>query len=524
MDVNSAWLDTCRVVLGGEVGGLDSFEPYLLKNIEPMAQKKSGISGQPLWIGTDYFPSDAVFIGHDEAEAFGKKTSEARLDLNQIKDIDSIASAVREKVAYTGNILLGKSEHVEQSHRSTNAFFVKRSLEVSDSKYVAYSSLHRFCENIFGCRYTGDAKFGIRGTQFYRSLRCFEVILTMNCSDCYYTANMEGCENCMFSFNQKSKRHMIGNIPLPKDKYLSLKASLQAQMREELQSKKEIMGVADILSFGKAPVGSAPGKTNLQFPKKPPQPEVERSFGDTTAVLFGKRLANLNAYGDWLFEHVRKPQAAKSAKSQKEVLVTPLLAYLCWKNAMLTHEEAWAHGKLALSEKDTDKLSIKNAAETLKDMSLSTSELRMGVNESVEESVNYYDSNECFSGSGYYITKRSGYCFFAREDEHVFGCDTILYSKFCLKCHHSYNLTRCFEVSDSLSCSDCFFCHNVENCTECMFCFNVKSKRYAIGNVEYLKEEYLKIKKLVLAEIANKLEKEKKLDLNIYNVGCAAKN
>jgi len=47
----------------------------------------------------------------------------------------------------------------------------------------------------------------------------------------------------------------------------------------------------------------------------------------------------------------------------------------------------------------------------------------------------------------------------------------------------------------------------------------VKAKRYAIGNVEMKKEEYLKIKKLVLTEIANKLEKDKKLDLNIYNVG-----
>lgn len=52
-----------------------------------------------------------------------------------------------------------------------------------------------------------------------------------------------------------------------------------------------------------------------------------------------------------------------------------------------------------------------------------------------------------------------------------------------------------------------------------MFCFNVKAKRYAIGNVEYPKEEYLRVKKLVLDEIAAKLEKGKKLEWSIFNVG-----
>ena len=33
-------------------------------------------------------------------------------------------------------------------------------------------------------------------------------------------------------------------------------------------------------------------------------------------------------------------------------------------------------------------------------------------------------------------------------------------------------------------------------------------------------EDYLKVKKLVLDEIANKLEKNKKLDIDIYNIGC----
>ena len=51
-----------------------------------------------------------------------------------------------------------------------------------------------------------------------------------------------------------------------------------------------------------------------------------------------------------------------------------------------------------------------------------------------------------------------------------------------------------------------------------MFCFNAKSLSYAIGNVELGKEKYLEIKKKILEEIHSKLKKDKRLDLNIYNI------
>jgi len=53
-----------------------------------------------------------------------------------------------------------------------------------------------------------------------------------------------------------------------------------------------------------------------------------------------------------------------------------------------------------------------------------------------------------------------------------------------------------------------------------MFCFNIKNKSYAIGNVEVGKEEYAKVKKMLLAEIGRRLEKDKKLKLDIYTIGA----
>jgi len=48
----------------------------------------------------------------------------------------------------------------------------------------------------------------------------------------------------------------------------------------------------------------------------------------------------------------------------------------------------------------------------------------------------------------------------------------------------------------------------------------VKNLKYAIGNVEVGKEEYARVKKMVLDEIAKKVTKDKKLDLSIYNIGA----
>ena len=53
-----------------------------------------------------------------------------------------------------------------------------------------------------------------------------------------------------------------------------------------------------------------------------------------------------------------------------------------------------------------------------------------------------------------------------------------------------------------------------------MFCFNVKNLHYAIGNAEVGKEKYLQARKLVLGEITEKLGKERKLEMDIYNIGA----
>jgi hypothetical protein len=66
------------------------------------------------------------------------------------------------------------------------------------------------------------------------------------------------------------------------------------------------------------------------------------------------------------------------------------------------------------------------------------------------------------------------------------------------------------------------FCHNVNNVHSSLFCFNTKNLRYAIANTVVGKEAYDKARKLLCDYLYAKLAKEKKLDIDIYNVGGKA--
>ena len=75
-------------------------------------------------------------------------------------------------------------------------------------------------------------------------------------------------------------------------------------------------------------------------------------------------------------------------------------------------------------------------------------------------------------------------------------------------------------MDTSTKCSDSFYCHNSEGLTDCMFCFNVKGKKYAIGNAMLAPDRYRQIRDSVVEQLADELEKNKKLKWDVYNVGC----
>ncbi|MCX6772695.1 MAG: hypothetical protein NTV88_02900 [Candidatus Micrarchaeota archaeon] len=532
--LNKAWKSTCKVLLGGEVGDMARYENYLSRYSEMVVPKKSSQSGKEAYFSTnDYLPG-AKFISQDELSDYQKKIATFKLDINTLKDLDSISTAADEVADYCGDAVLGNSQNVEASNRCFNSVNVYRSQEIYDSKYVAFSSVARSAEFLFGSNGIGETRFGIRNFNTYQNTRCFECDVIYNSTDCYYVATSGDCTHCFFSFNQRNTSYCIGNRRLPKDQYLKLRDALLEQVRSDLEGKKDAPGIIGLLeSAGNARSGSI-SAVRLQHGKKSsatriqpnvPSPVLDASFAETAHILLGKRLGPLIDYRNWLYNHVSQLISVPSAINGKAVYAEPL-KYNLVEGAQKTFVKLGESFKIAdekISEEELGKLSIENAAQVLEKIVYFTPEAEVGTNINVSACAAYgYAINalECWWPVK---TKNAAYCGWSRESENTYGCSIIFSSKFCIKCFNSVNLNRCFEVSDSNSCTDCYFCHNCENCHDSMFCFNAKNLRYAVCNVEVGKGEYSRIIKLLLDGINAKLEKNKSLEYGIYDISGKAK-
>ncbi len=245
--LDKAWKSTCKIVLKDEIGDLQDYRDYLKKYTDPMESKRSFLSGTDVSISSGRFGSDARFLSNSEVAEYDRKLSAMPLDINSIKDMDSLVEAVSERVCYAGNIVLGNSAHVALSHRVVNTNYALECQDIYDGKYVAYSSSMRSPEYFFGGGLGGDAQFCIKTQENFRMSRCMETIHVNIASDCYFCASLENCSDCMFSFNQQSKRFLIGNLQLQKDTYAPLKGKLLAEIRDTLQRDRSVISIADIL-------------------------------------------------------------------------------------------------------------------------------------------------------------------------------------------------------------------------------------------------------------------------------------
>lgn len=520
-EINKAWRSTCKILLGDEIGELDDFDEYLSLYLEPLAERKSAISGKLVTFSGNEICDRAKVISNSEINEYEKVMRSAKLDIDQIKDIDSIIEAVGEKFYYAGDVILGTSSNTLKSNRCMNSSFLYKSTDIyANCKFITHTQEARESEYCFCTTLCGENKFSIKGYDAWRQARCFETLRTYASADCYYVANMEGCNNCMFSFNQRNKSRMIGNIQLSAGEYQKIRDKLLEEIRETLRSKKTIIGILEIISWPEKAKPMA-NKINKKQEKGEPQKEVERAFQQVSETLFGKPLKGMIDYEQWLTRYSGKVMNVKSRISDKTVYIGPMACLAAMKNGAIEHEEALEQGKKQMPKEKLDGFSLANAAERLGEVKYTTPEAVYGEHLNVKECACYgSNSAHAFRSSFVYNCKYGAYTRYARNSEYAFGANLTMYSKYCINCHHSQNLTRCFEVSDSTNCADCYFCHNCEGLSNCMFCFNTKSKRYAIANVEIGPEKYNKIKGMVLADMIKKIERDKGLKLDIYSLGC----
>ena len=247
MDINSSFKSTCRVLFGSEIGGLEEFASYLSGMVDAPLRAKSSASGKMVYLSQPFYCRSARFL-----DVLELPLPSPAVSINDIKDVDSLLSAVSEKFAYCGSKNLGRSLNIRQSDMCNDSLEVLSSQNVMSSKNVAYCNGIRQSECTFGCQLGGEVGFSIHSQVFFYSARCFDAYLAFHCTDIYCSFNCSNCTDAMFCFNQKSKRHAIGNAELTREKYLALKGKLLGEIAGVLKSKKSFPTVFELTDGGGA--------------------------------------------------------------------------------------------------------------------------------------------------------------------------------------------------------------------------------------------------------------------------------
>jgi hypothetical protein len=517
--VDKHFREACKVILGGEVGSLKECEGWLLTLKQPMGSAKSSVSGAPLALVSPDFPSSARFVALGEEGALAA----APFSVNDIKDIDSLFSAARERFAYSGSLVFGNSQFVEASSDVSDSFYVYRSARVSGCKAVACSTIVKDSNYLFGCNVASKDEYCMRCHQFTFNTRCFEMNICTSNSDGYYLYDCLGCKDIMFSFGQRNGINMIGNLALPKDKYLKLKSALLEQMRSELIAKKKLPSFQDIFTVAakeKADVGPEMKACAKKFERKANRAPVQKAWDSTCRLVLGQEIGDITRYKNWLLRHnipIRKVQSVLGsgeipAASYENLKALPDSRYVN------IDERVPLTCLLKLTEKEAEALTLSNAGKALSRIAYITSQFHEGTNLNVYDCPIVLWSADCEEVHGSVFCKKSAYSTWPRDSEHVFGCAFTYDSSFNIKCYNSFKLKNCFEVDSARSSTGCYYCHNVENCHDALFCSNVKNLRYAIFNKEVGKEEFSRVKQMLLARVAGELKEKGGCARDVYRL------
>ncbi len=519
-ELEKRWQQACRLVLGGEIGEMLRYEEWLSALPDRVYTAKSAISGREVAFSTGDYPASARKISFDEADFLGKPEP---LEVNDIKDIDSLISAVKERVSYCGNVVLGNSSHVVGSTNITDSHYLYRASRSGDSKYLAYCSMSRLSENCFGVASPGESQHLIAGNSTYRAKRGLELWMAANTSDSYFVFYTNNCSDCMFCFNAKNLRYAIGNTVLGKEKYMAVKSALLEQFRDELEAKKKLPSLLEIIGEAKpdyAPAKAAIAGLNARAEEEKTTAPMEEAYSRTCELLFGRKMGGLAHGRKWLQQRILKGKTEKSALSGKPVFVGNYAKYgEVPSSRIVAIEEADALSVKLAPAFAPEKLTLGNAREFVRDIAYMAFDITDGVNKNVINAMEYAYSVNCLNCFPAVQTKNSAYDFWTRTAEDVFGCGVLFDSQFCIHCYQSAKISRCFECDACRECTGLYFCHNCENVHDSMFCFNAKNLKYAIGNVEVGREKYMEVRKMVIGEMLARLEKEGGTGLDIYSLG-----
>ncbi len=519
-ELNKAWKTTCKVLFKEEIGELREYEKWLKEYVKPAVEKKD-INGKNVYVFPDEYEKGSRFINFKDIN-WNKKFEP--LNINEIKDIDNIVEALKERFYYAGSIILGKSQFIEKGTSIHESFYVYNSWRVGFSKYVVYSSMIKNSEKIFGTLGAGQSNYNVKNLIGHKSQRQFESYYSTVSSDCYYTANVDDSREALFSFGLQGVSYVIGNRKYERSKYYKIKENLLEQIRYELEKNKRVFSLMEIIEeLGEAEKDYG---VNELKEEETDLERINRVFNETTKAILKKELGKIDEYKNFLEKHVIKFYERKSPISNEKVYIGGFIVDLFNKEFKIEKRSANLHEVREVGRRykgrEIEKIEmhkewIKNF---IKEFAFISCDMRIGNNLNVTKAVEYSESVDCYYGSAFVHSKGCAYSFWPRDSEHIFGGNMVFNSSFGINVYSSTKVSRAFEVDNVQNSSDVYFSHNVENVIEGMFNFNVKNLSYAIGNVKYARDKYMRIKESLLEQIGDELEKKKDLKWSIYNIGA----
>ncbi|MEM2137753.1 MAG: hypothetical protein QW568_01575 [Candidatus Anstonellaceae archaeon] len=240
--IENAFTQTCKLIFGVPYRGIDKYKSWLTRNTHGFEEGKSCASGKAMLIPAyaDFlrFPRNRL-LPFEEAEFIGERLT---LTAQEAESLSlSNAPKLLSKIAYfspdwkSGNNSNNIGCPIE--FNCTDCYY---SIINLFSKRCAFGWWPRNSEHCFGYNRTRFSAFCINTFDSERIQRCFEVSEARSSTDCLFCHNIENCHDCMFCFNTKNLRYAVGNIELPREKYMEVKKKVLQQLNEELSRTNSI--------------------------------------------------------------------------------------------------------------------------------------------------------------------------------------------------------------------------------------------------------------------------------------------
>lgn len=109
-----------------------------------------------------------------------------------------------------------------------------------------------------------------------------------------------------------------------------------------------------------------------------------------------------------------------------------------------------------------------------------------------------YNSAFIYNGHSIFNSKNIIFCYDVVDCNYMVASRNNESSTFGIRMRESSNCSSGFEISWSAKVSKSMYIHDSIDLYECLFCSHIRSRRYCIANMQFEKEEYSRIKKMVV--------------------------